>query len=232
MNALRCVAVDDEPRALHVVQRHAERTPFLDLVATFVDPVEALDYLNQNPVDVLFIDIHIPDLDGLSLVRQLKQVPLLVFTTAHSEYAVESYEVEAVDYLLKPFDYPRFLQAASKARQRLQTEPPAKNSPKFLFLNTGTQKERIMIDDLRFLEGEGNYVKYETEALSCLVRTSMKQALGGLPADQFVQIHRSYVVALRHVDKIEDHHVFIGKRHFPIGATYRATFYERINRFG
>lgn len=232
MSPLRCVAVDDEPRALQVVQRHAERTPFLDLVASFVDPVEALSYLNTHPVDVLFVDVNIPDLDGLSLVRQLKHVPLLIFTTAHSEYAVESYEVEAVDFLLKPFDYPRFLQAASKAKDRVPSEAPSPSVPGFLFVNTGTQKQRIMLEELRFLEGEGNYVKYTTVSSSYLVRTSIKQALSTLPADQFVQIHRSFVVALRHIDKIEDHHVFIGSSYFPVGATYRSVFYERIERLG
>ena len=230
MSTLRCVAVDDEPRALQVVQRHAERTPFLDLIATFADPVEALSYLNAHEVDVLFIDVNIPDLDGLSLVRQLKQVPLLIFTTAHSEYAVESYEVEAVDFLLKPFDYPRFLQAASKAKDRIQVD--ASPQTDFLFVNTGTQKQRIMLDELRFLEGEGNYVKYTTASASYLVRTSIKQALSTLPADQFVQIHRSFVVALRHIDKIEDHYVFIGTSHFPVGATYRSEFYGRIEKLG
>ena len=232
MSRIRCVAVDDEPRALQVVQRHAERTPFLELIASFTDPVEALTYLNEHPVDVLFMDIHIPDLDGLSLVRQLQRVPLLVFTTAHSEYAVESYEVEAIDYLLKPFDYARFLQAATKAQVRLKAEPSAAASSDFLFLNTGTQKQRIMLDALCYLEGEGNYVKYTTQSSSYLVRTSIKQALAGLPADQFIQIHRSFIVALRHIDKIEDHHVFIGKKHISIGATYRTAFYERIERLG
>jgi len=232
VSTIRCVAVDDEPRALQVVQRHAERTPFLELVASFTDPVEALTYLNEHPVDVLFIDIHIPDLDGLSLVRQLLRVPLLIFTTAHSEYAVESYEVEAIDYLLKPFDYARFLQAATKAQMRLKAEPVAASSTDFLFLNTGTQKQRIMLDALRYLEGEGNYVKYVSQSASYLVRTSIKQALAGLPTDQFIQIHRSYIVALRHIDKIEDHHVFIGKKPISIGATYRTAFYERIERLG
>ena len=232
LNTIRCVAVDDEPRALQVVQRHAQRTPFLDLVASFVDPVEALAYLNAHTVDVLLIDIQIPDLDGLSLVRQLKKVPLLIFTTAHSEYAVESYEVEAVDYLLKPFDYPRFLQAASKVQQRLYPGIQPFSSSGFLFLNTGSQKQRVMMDELRVLEGEGNYVNYMTETSTYLVRTSIKQALRALPADQFVQIHRSYVVALRHIDKIEDHFVFIGNKHFPVGATYRSHFYERIEQLG
>ena len=232
MSKIRCVAVDDEPRALQVVQLHAERTPFLDLIATFVDPVEALAFLHDHPVDVLFADIQIPDLDGLSLVRQLNPMPLLIFTTAHSEYAVESYEVEAVDYLLKPFDYPRFLQAVSKAQLRLRSEPIAEPSKEFLFLNTGTQKERVMIDELLFLEGEGNYVNYVTGSSSYLVRTSIKQALTGLPARQFMQIHRSYVVALRHIDKIEDHSVYLKKKRIPIGATYRSAFYSRIEQIG
>ena len=129
MSKIRCVAVDDEPRALQVVRRHAGRTPFLDLVKTFEDPLEALAFLKANPVELLFVDIQIPDLDGLSLVRQLNPRPLVVFTTAYEEYAVESYEVEAMDYLLKPFDYPRFLQAASKVQLRLSSEKKMKTQP-------------------------------------------------------------------------------------------------------
>ena len=117
---IRCVAIDDEPRALEIIQHHAERTPFLTLEKTFLDPFAAIDYINQQKVELVFLDIDMPDIDGMRVLSQLKTNPLIVFTTAHSEYALKGYEVDALDYLLKPFDYARFVVAATKARDRLQ----------------------------------------------------------------------------------------------------------------
>lgn len=224
---IKAVAIDDEPKALNVLQRHAERTRFLSLECIFTDPFEAITYINSNQVDLVFLDIDMPDINGLQLVNHFKSRPLIVFTTAHSEYALQSYEVEALDYLLKPFDYARFLTAVTKAQDRLQ--PSSSSNVEYLFINTGTQKQRIFLADLCYLSGEGNYVKYQTSQTSYLVRSSIKEALQNLPAHQFVQIHRSYIVSLPHIDKVEDNHVFIGQKALPIGATYRVDFHKRIS---
>lgn len=229
---IRSVAVDDEPRALEVLRIHAERASSLSLEATFVDPFKAIEYINDNAVDLVFLDINMPDINGLSVVKYFKNRPLVIFTTAHSEYAIESYEVEALDYLLKPFDFARFLLAVNKAQSRLesdQSESSPKELPGFLFVNTGNQKQRILLDELLYVESEGNYVSYVTTSGKHLVRASVKETLKLLPANQFVQIHRSYIVALQRVEKIEDHHVFVSNKKMPVGATYREHFNKLVN---
>lgn len=223
---LRCVAIDDEPRALSVLGNHASRTEMVDLLQTFVDPFAAIDYINSNAVDLVFLDINMPEIDGLRLVKCLTNKPLIVFTTAHSEYAIESYEVEALDYLLKPFDYTRFMAAVHKAKARREAQAVPAD---FLFVNTGTQKQRIVVDELQYLVSEGNYVRYVTSSGSCLVRASIKETLRSLNPSAFMQVHRSYIVALRWVDKIEESNVFIAQTQIPIGAKYKESFLSRID---
>ena len=225
---IRSVAIDDEPRALAVLENHAGRTPFVELEATFVDPFEAIEHINAHGVDLVFLDINMPALNGIDMLQHFRQKPLVIFTTAHSEYALKSYEVEALDYLLKPFDYARFLLAVSKARDRLASR--AREDAGFLFVNTGTKKERVVLDDIRYIESEGNYVRYVTDARSYLVRASIKETQEQLPAHLFVQIHRSFIVALQHIDKIEDNQVILGKKSIPLGATFREAFWQRIER--
>ncbi len=223
---IRCIALDDEPRALEVLENHAGRTDFIKLEKTFTDPFQAIAYINQSSIDLVFLDINMPDIDGLSVLSHLRSKPLVIFTTAHSEYALESYEVDALDYLLKPFDYARFFKAVSKARDRLEELKPAKE---LLFVNTGNKQERINLRQLQYIESEGNYVNYVTASEKLLVRASIKDTLKSLPETQFLQIHRSYIVALAHIDRIEDNHVFINKKMIPVGATYRAAFNRMID---
>ena len=223
---IRCVAIDDEPRALTVLENHAGRTPFLLLEATFVDPFEAIEYVNEKSIELVFLDINMPTVNGIDLLSHFRNKPLVIFTTAHSEYALKSYEVEALDYLLKPFDYARFLMAATKARDRLEVQ--IREDAGFLFVNTGTRKERVVLGEVRYIESDGNYVRYVTGASNYLVRASIRETIGLLPAREFIQLHRSYIVSLRHIDKIEENLVFIGTKHIPIGATYRDAFWQRV----
>ncbi len=225
---IRCVALDDEPRALEVLQSHAARTSFLKLEETFVDPFQAIEYINAEAISLVFLDINMPDINGLKVLTHFKNQPLVIFTTAHSEYAIESYEVDALDYLLKPFDYSRFFKAVSKARHRLEAD--VKPAPGILFVNTGSKQERIVLDKLLYVESEGNYVRYVTQANSYLVRATVKETIGQLPASQFVQVHRSFIVAIRCVERIEDNYLFIGKKSIPLGATYKQSFSHLIGR--
>ncbi|MCB0703926.1 MAG: response regulator transcription factor [Saprospiraceae bacterium] len=224
---IKCIAVDDEPRALEIIRNHISRVPFLSLVADFIDPMQAITYLSENPVDLLFLDINMPDLNGLQFARSIPSNPLVIFTTAHSEYAIESYEVEAIDYLLKPFDFARFFAAVSKAQERLKSEAPGSNN--FFFVNSGTQKRRLFYDEIRYVEGEGNYVCYYTESGKVLVRASVKETKLLLPSNSFVQIHRSYIVSLQWIEKIEDNHVFVANTRIPISATLREPFLKLID---
>lgn len=223
---IKCIAIDDEPKALEVITSHVSRVDFLSLVATFTDPFKAVTYANEHPIDLVFLDINMPDVTGLELLKNFVEKPLVIFTTAHSEYALESYEVEAIDYLLKPFDFPRFLRAVTKAQQRLPKKESTTAS--FFFVNAGTKKQRISYDDLLYIEGDGNYVRYHTTTENTMVRSTIKETISLLPTSAFVQIHRSYIVALKAIVKIEDNHVHIGDKKIAIGASYRNDFYEVI----
>ncbi len=220
------MAIDDEPRALAVIEKHAGRIDFLKLEGTFLDPLEATAFLQQNPVDLVLLDIQMPEISGLDLLRSFPRHTLVVFTTAHSEYAVASYEVDAVDYLLKPFDFARFLLAMTRVRERLKQN--VKDERDFFFVTVGREKRRLTYTEIYYLEGEGNYVAYHTKDGKVLVRSSIRDALKKLPSDRFVQIHRSYLVALPWVEKVQDYHVHIAGRKLPIGATFREAFEQII----
>ena len=224
---IRAIAIDDEPTALSIIQSHATRVSFLSLEATFTDPFQGIEYINDQAPHVVFLDINMPDISGLDLLKNLTKKPLIIFTTAHSEYAVKSYEVEAVDYLLKPFDYARFLLAITKAKDRLATNATLPTD--FFFVNTGSQRQRIFYKDIYYIEGEGNYVNYFTEKGKVLVRSTIKKTLELLPDSIFVQIHRSYIVALAKIDKIDGNQLIIKDKKLAIGATYRQGFFEQID---
>ena len=223
---IRAIAIDDEPRALQVIENHVARIDFLGLDATFTDPFQGVAYVNDNQVDLLFLDINMPDISGLKLLKNMVRRPLIVFTTAHSEYAIQSYEVEAVDYLLKPFDFARFHLAVNRVRDRLSA---AKRESDFFFVNTGNQKRRIAYADIIYVEGEGNYVNYALPSATVLVRSSVKETLKVLSPPQFSQIHRSYIVALKWIEKIEDNHVYLPGKRIPIGAKYRDAFLKMLH---
>ncbi len=223
---IRCVAIDDEPKALEIIQSHVAKLDYLQIEAVFTDPFKAISYLEANRVDLLFLDIHMPDINGLKFLSHLHYKPLVIFTTAHSEYAIQSYEVEAVDYLLKPFDFSRFLSAVKKAKERVGATVQQDD---FFFINTGKQKKRLLYKDLWYVLGEGNYVTYYTTKDKTLVRASITETMALLPRNMFVQIHRSTIISLNWVDKIEDNHVFIQQARLPISAGYREAFFRIIN---
>lgn len=224
---IHSIAIDDEPKALEVIRSHAGKIDFLSLEQTFTDPFQALKYLEDHAVDLVFLDINMPDIDGLQLRQNFIREPLIIFTTGHSEYALKSYELAAFDYLLKPFDFSRFLLAVTRVKERLQGVAA---SSEFFFVNTGQQRRRVEYRDIRLIEGEGNYVRYFLNNDKILVRALLRDTLKLLPVSLFVQIHRSYIVSLQYVEKIQDNHVYIAGMEIPIGATYRDNFLRRIDQ--
>ena len=227
MKMIKAIAIDDEPKALTIIQSHAAKVSFLTLEQCFTDPFQGIEYINDQTPDLVFLDINMPDISGLQLLKNLTIMPLVIFTTAHSEYAVKSYEVAALDYLLKPFDYARFLLAVTKAKAQLnKAKKPAAD---FFFVNTGNQKQRLFYKEIYYIEGEGNYVNYYTKTGKVMVRSTIKKTLTLLAPETFIQIHRSYIVALPWIDKIEDNQVVICGKRIAIGATYRDAFIKIIN---
>lgn len=225
---ISCIAIDDEPKALSIIENHVLRTDFLTLDATFTDPFKAISFLEKNEIDLLFLDINMPDISGFEFLKHLSNKIQIIFTTAHSEYAIQSYEVEAIDYLLKPFDYSRFLLAVNKVKAK-HVEAKSSTNKEFLFLNTGTSKKKVLIEDILLIESDANYVNYVMRDEKLLVRSSIKEVLRILPSNLFVQVQRSFVVAIKKIDKIESNHIYISDRKIPIGNSFKEVFFKSIS---
>lgn len=241
---MNCLVLDDEPMALQVIEKYIERTPFLSLSSSFRDALKALDYLHSHPVDLLFIDINMPDLSGLQFLETLSHPPLFIFTTAYSEYAVRSYDLDAVDFLLKPIEFDRFLKAANKARTLSELKnnasrsasiiAPSQSSAKqdFILLKSGKEIHKTFYEDILYVESDGNYVTFVTCQKKILYLSNLLKVVELLPASQFFRVHRSYIISLRRVSKIERHQVHIGNRIIPIGKVYRESFFKWLKTIG
>lgn len=222
---IRCIAVDDSPNALEVIRIHASRVPFLDFVGSFRSPMEALAFLGANDVDLIFLDVSMPEIQGTELARLVPEGVMVVFTTAYPEYAVEGFELDAVDYLCKPIEFKRFLRAATRAQR--QHAVPAEDKAT-VQVRSGTRVHRLPVTDILYLKSDGSYVQFVTRRGKVMALMSMGTALELLPADSFVRIHRSFSVAWKHVEVAEAEGVRIGKETIPVGRTYRAAFARRI----
>ena len=226
--AIACAVVDDEPMALELLARYVTQVADLRLLGAYRGAVKASHGLAANPVDLLFLDIDMPDVSGLQLLDTLVQCPLVIFTTAYSQYAVASYDYDAVDYLLKPIEFPRFLKAVQKVRQLrslLGTGAHAAGAVEqdTLFIKSGGEVYPVKIPDLLYVEGAGNYVEFVTTTRKILALMSLQEVQALLAPYGFWRIHRSFVVAGRHVDIIEPEHVRICHKRIPIGEKYRGS---------
>ena len=217
---MKAIAVDDEPIALEVVKSHAAKVPFLELKGCFTDAFKALEYLQKEPVDLLFLDIKMPDISGIDFFNSLSKKPLLIFTTAYSEHAVTSFDMDAVDYLLKPFSLSRFVKSCNKAFE-LYNFRNAGELQDFLFVKDGYEQQKIFFDEILFLEAAGNYVTYTLKDRKVVARSTFLESVQQLPAGDFLRVHRSFVVALNKIEKVERHQVSIGKDTIPVSEAYR-----------
>lgn len=223
-DSMKAITIDDEPMALEVVRSLAARVPFLELRASFTDAFKALDYLQHEPVDLLFLDIKMPDITGLEFVASLQKKPLVIFTTAYSEHAVTSFELDAIDYLLKPFSMARFLKACNKAQELLQLRTGAVPSKDYLFLKTGYEQVKVHFNEILYMEAAGNYVTFVLEGKKLLSRMTINELMELLPAPQFSRVHRSYIVAKDKIEKIERHQVWIKGNAVPVAASFMQGF--------
>ena len=214
------IAIDDEPMALEVVRSLAAKVPYLDLKACFTDAFQALEYLQHEPVDLLFLDIKMPDISGLEFVTSLHKKPLVIFTTAYSEHAVISFELDAIDYLLKPFSLARFVKACNKAQELLQLRSQTAAPKDYLFLKTGYEQVKVHYDEILYMEAAGNYITFVLENKKLLSRMTINELSEQLPVDKFTRVHRSYIVANDKIEKIERHQVQVKGNFVPVGASY------------
>ena len=231
------VIIDDEPAAIEVLEFHLNKMPSMALKASFRDPLEALDYLQNYKVDLIFLDINMPVLSGISLSKLLKNPPLIIFTTAYSEYALESYELKAVDYLLKPIEFDRLLQSVIKVKQLLNpaklelTIGPEKmnsNPELTVFIKSGSEFHQVSIKNIMYIESDGNYVTFHTAKRAILARYKISEVVKLLPNQFFIRVHRSYIVALKHIETVKKHCVIIHGKEIPISSNYRDGFLTMI----
>ncbi len=226
---ITCIAIDDEPKALEVIERYCRKTSLVDLRATFREPVKAIEFLNREQVDLIFLDINMPDINGMQLVQTLSPRPMIIFTTAYSHYAVESYDLNALDYLLKPITFERFLTAINKAAGAppLKSNTGSEDEPT-VFIKSGPQTYQVKIADILYLEKDGNYITVYLKDKKILIRENMGDIFDLVPQADFVRVHKSYVVAVKHITMIEVHQLSISGTKIPIGSTYREPLRARL----
>lgn len=232
MSLIKCIAIDDEPLALEVIERFAQKIPELELQATFANPIEAISFLREHPVDLLFLDIQMPDLTGMQLLESLPRLPMIIFTTAYSEYAALSYEVNAIDYLLKPIPFDRFVKAVNKAIKEFQQKDPheGNQSLEYLFIKSDTRYFKVNYDDIKFIEGMRDYVAVHTPKQRILTLMSMTRILDRLPVDRFMRVHKSYIIGIRHIELVQNHRITIAGREIPISNSYREAFQAFVDK--
>lgn len=235
---ITCLIVDDEPLARNLLREYAGKVPYLDVRGTCANAIEAMEILRNEPVDLLLLDIQMPDITGTAFVKTLQRKPLVIFTTAYSEYALEGYELDVVDYLLKPITFERFLRAIDKASQRLEKgKPHAAESPhaseadtSFMFVKDGTKLVKVRWDDILYIEGLKDYVTIHTRDQKIVTLQRLKALEGQLPPEKFMRIHNSYIVALDAIDVVHKNEVQVGMAKLPISDSYRKAFREFVAR--
>src|SRR5687768_7371503 len=216
---MNAIAVDDEPIALDIIRSHASKVPFLELKAEFTDAFQALEYLQKENIDLIFLDIKMPDISGIEFFNSLSKKPLLIFTTAYSEHAVTSFEMDAVDYLLKPFSLARFIKGCNKAYELYQFRN-ASETTDHVYIKTGYEQQKVYFEDILYLEAAGNYVTFVLKDKNILSRSTFIEAINLLPSNKFVRVHRSFLVAVNKIDKVERHQVTINKTAIPVSEAY------------
>jgi two-component system, LytTR family, response regulator len=216
---MKAIAIDDEPIALEIIKSHASKVPFLDLKAVFTDAFKALEYVQKENIDLVFLDIKMPDISGIDFYNSLSKRPLLIFTTAYTEHAVTSFEMDAIDYLLKPFSLARFIKGCNKAFELYNFRNNTETSD-HLFIKTGYEQLKVFYEDILYLEATGNYVTFALKDRHILSRSTFIEAINLLPPDKFVRVHRSYLVAVQKIDKIERHQVTINNITIPVSEAY------------
>lgn len=239
--SIKCLIVDDKPLAIDILADYIKKIPFLELAATTTNPIEGLSILRTQTIHLVFLDIQMPELNGLQFIKIAGKQSKVILTTAYSKYALDGYEHDVIDYLLKPIAFDRFYRAAEKAMQILQpknTDKPLpvagieiaerQNTAAYLFVKTEHRIQKVNLDDILYIEGLQNYVSIQTVAERILSLQTLKKVEEQLPPAGFIRVHKSYIIALKHITYIERSRIFIGEAIIPIGDSYRDDFYKRI----
>ena len=230
MNEIRCMIVDDEPLAREIIKNHIAATPELTLVKTCMNASEAYEGIHQHQIDLIFLDIQMPVITGTEFLRSLRNPPLVIFTTAFHNYAIEGFELNSVDYLLKPVTYERFYQSIQRVKDRLRLNIPSINEPvvDYLFIKQDSRLIRVNFDNIRYIEAEKDFSSVVTEDRKLLAGMHLKMFESMLPENLFVRVHRSFIVNLSKVGSINGNMVELGKTEIPIGGNYKENLLKRL----
>ncbi|MCB2207669.1 MAG: LytTR family DNA-binding domain-containing protein [Bacteroidetes bacterium] len=235
---INCIAIDDEPLALNKIREYIKRIGYLNLQSTFDNAVEALEFMKENKVDLIFLDIQMEELTGIQLLETLQVKPKVVLTTAYDEYALKGYELDVCDYLLKPISFQRFLQACEKVYRQFDPkiqvqEVPQKHSNtanilNYFFVKNGSKTQKINFEDILFVEGMKDYLRIWTKDEKVMTLLSFKKLEEILPLEKFIRIHKSYLISIDKIESIERNRIKIAGERLPIGNSYRRQFYQTI----
>lgn len=228
MKKITCMIVEDEPVSQDILKQYIADCPQLELVAVCSNALEANEKLRTEPVDLMFLDITMPKISGLDFYRSLSAPPDVIFTTAYPEYAVSGFEVNAVDYLVKPFPFDRFLKAVNRLQPAPETSDSA--SPGFILLQADKKTHKVNFDDILFIEGMGDYVKVHLGEKTIVVHYTLQKIQEQLPASKFFRVHKSYLISLSRIDYLEGNMVVVHKMQIPIGQTYRSEFLSALQK--
>jgi DNA-binding LytR/AlgR family response regulator len=235
---MNCIAIDDELLALDIISEFCTKINYLNLIGTFTNPFDSVKILNSNEIHLIFLDIHMPQINGLEFLKSLYNPPLIIFTTAYKEHAFQGFEYNAVDYLVKPFSCDRFTKSVNKAYQMMQLkntgtspiEEKMEISNGFIMVKVEYSTIRVNINDILFIEGLRDYVKIYSGGKTILTKTTMKNIIEKLPSDRFLRVHKSYIVPIDKIDRIENNRIVIDKQRIPVGESFKIPFLKMVNK--
>lgn len=239
---LNCIAIDDEPLALEIISDYIARVPFLKLVRTFDNAVDCIDFLKSNKVHLMFLDIEMEALTGIQLIHALKVRPEVIFTTAYDSYAVEGFELDAADYLLKPISFERFVKSVDRVYNKLlQKETGQENghhiqSPvhdsAYIFVKTENRLQKIAIDEILYIEGQGDYLRIITKTIKVMTLQNFRKIESVLPSGNFLRVHKSFMVALNKIESVSKNRIKIADKLIPVSDSYKDAFYNKLSEKG
>ena len=237
---INCIAIDDEPLALDIIKAYCSKVPFLNLAGTFSNAIDTLEYLRNNTVDLMFLDIQMEELTGIQLLNSLKNKPLVIFTTAYDQYALQGFDLDVLDYLLKPIPFERFVKASNKALEQMQKtsgqvvsekhERPANNTNTFFFVKTETRIEKVNAAEVLYVEGMGDYWRIVTKNRRIMTLMNAKGIEEILHEPAFCRVHKSFFVAVDKIEFVERKQIKIGEILIPVSDTYQKNFFELIDK--
>ena len=237
---INCIAIDDEPLALDIIKDYCSKIPFLNLIRTFDNAMDSIEFIRSNKLDLLFLDIQMEELTGIQLLHALKHRPYVIFTTAYDSYAIQGFELDIIDYLLKPISFERFVKSVDKVYEKMQTDlmlkvkpEPVVTSPSedaYFFVKTETRMEKVRYTDVLYIEGMGDYWRIITPGKRIMTLLNYKKLEEMLPPRQFIRVHKSFIVAIDKIDSIERNRIKIADRLIPVSETFRKPFFDFIEK--